>query len=60
MKNTITYLCDTNYSFVKTTTREDGATFSRKIEKWNAEYGNVCMLFHRNNTAIIIGNTVSE
>lgn len=56
----VTYIRDTAYSFIEVSTNQEGKEFSRKIEKGNAEYGNVCDVFHRNNVAIAIGNKVSE
>lgn len=54
----ITYLRDTDYSFVETTVRSDGREFSRKLEKGIPEYGNTCHLFHMNNVELLRGNTV--
>lgn len=54
----ITYLRDTDYSFVQTTVRSDGKTFARKLEKGSTEYGNTCHLFHRCGVMIEKGNTV--
>lgn len=54
----ITYLRDTDYSFVQTTVRSDGMTFARKLEKGSPEYGNICTLFHRRDVMIEKGNTV--
>jgi len=57
MKTTITR--DTNTSFVKVITNEVGAEFSRKIEKVTTEYSNACLLFHKNNIEIVIGNKIN-
>ena len=58
MKTTTTFIRDTPYSFLKGTKKEDGSVFSRKIEKGGADYSNACMLFHRSNTDLSIGNKV--
>lgn len=55
---TTSILRDTNYSFVETSTKENGESFSRKLEKGSTEYGNACMIFHQKGVAIEIGNSV--
>ncbi len=57
MKTTITK--DTNYSFIKTTTNNEGKEFSRKLEKGSVGYSNACMQFHKRNVALEIGNKVT-
>lgn len=57
MKTTIKR--DTNYSFIKTTTNNEGKEFSRKLEKGSVDYSNACMQFHKYNVEIVIGNTVT-
>lgn len=47
---------DTNYSFVRTITKQDGTSFSRKIEKGNVDYSNACMLFHTAKVELVVGN----
>lgn len=51
-------LRDTNYSFIKTITNEEGKSLSRKIEDGTPEYGNTCLLFHKENVSIEVGNKV--
>ena len=60
MKTTTVIIRDTNYSFIQTMTKEDGTSFSRKIEKENVEYSNMCMLFHAANVEIMIGNKIEK
>lgn len=61
MKTTTTIIIrDTNYSFIQTMTKEDGTSFSRKIEKGNVDYSNTCMLFHMANVEIVIGNKIQN
>jgi hypothetical protein len=55
-----TIIRDTNYSFLSTTTREDGKVFIKKIEKGSTEYGNTCHNFHMANVEIKIGNKITE
>lgn len=57
MKTTITK--DTNYSFIKTTTNNEGKDFSRKLEKGSVDYSNACMQFHKYNVSLEIGNSVT-
>lgn len=56
---TVTLTRDTNYSFLKTTTNEEGKTFTRKLEKGNVDYSNACGAFHRNNVELVVGNSVT-
>ena len=60
MKTQTTIIRDTNSSFVSNTVREDGKTFSRKIEKGSTEYGNACQNFHMAKVEIKIGNQITE
>jgi hypothetical protein len=57
MKNSIKR--DTNYSFIKTTTREDGEKFSRKLEKGGVDYSNACVMFHSKGVSIDLGNEIT-
>ena len=53
-------LRDTDYSFIKTSKKENGDTFSRKIEKGMPEYGNACNSFHSKGVNIGIGNKIEK
>lgn len=57
---TVTYIRDTNYSFLKTIVNEQGASFTRKLEKGSTEYSNACAVFHKEGVSIEVGNTVSK
>ena len=56
--NTVTLIRDTNFSFLKTTTNEEGASFTRKLEKGSVDYSNACGAFHRNSVELTVGNSV--
>lgn len=58
MKTTIKR--DTNYSFIKTITNDNGQKFERKLEKGTTDYNNACHTFHMKNVAIEIGNEITE
>jgi len=50
---------DTDYSFMKTTTNEEGEEFSRKLEKGSVDYSNACVRFHAHSVEIKKGNSVT-
>lgn len=58
MKTQITR--DTNYSFLKTTTKEDGSSFTRKLEKGTADYSNASMNFHMKGITLEVGNSITK
>ena len=49
---------DTNYSFIKTTTNENGEVNQRKLQKGSVDYSNACMLFHSKKVALEVGNSI--
>ena len=60
MNTTTTITRDTNYSFLKTTTKEDGTSFSRKLEQGTTDYSNAAMNFHMKGIALEIGNSLTK
>ena len=60
MKTTTTITRDTNYSFLETITKEDGTSFTRKLEKGATEYSNAAMNFHMKGIALEIGNSLTK
>ena len=50
---------DTDYSFLRTTTRKDGSSFTRKIEKGSSEYANACILFRQRGAEIAIKSEIN-
>lgn len=58
MTTTTTITRDTNYSFVKEIVKENGESFSRKLEEGSTEYANACLDFHMANIAIVKGNKI--
>jgi hypothetical protein len=57
--NKVTYIRDTQWSFIKTTTNENGEQFSRKIQKGTTDYSNACNAFHNAGVSIETGNSVN-
>ena len=58
MKNLTTIKRDTNYSFIKIITNQNGEDFKRKLEKGSVDYSNACMMFHSKNTSLEVGNKI--
>ena len=58
MKTTTTIKRDTDYSFIEMSVKEDGQSFSRKLEKGSSEYANACLDFQMANVAIVKGNKI--
>jgi hypothetical protein len=59
MKNLTTIKRDTNYSFIKVVTNENGETFERKLEKGKVDYSNACMMFHSKKVSLEVGNQIN-
>jgi len=60
MQTTTTITRDSETSFIKTLTNENGGQFSRKLEKGNVDYSNACLDFHTAGVKIEIGNFVTK
>ena len=58
--NQTTITRDTNYSFLKTITKEDGTSFTCKLENGTTDYSNAAMNFHMKGISLEIGNTLSK
>lgn len=50
---------NTEYSFLKTITKENGSGFIRSLEKGSIDYSNACMLFHIAKVEIVKGNSIT-